>query len=184
MSKEISAIVCALREQDWTLILSSDASRWKAQPPDKSKRIVTFSATQSETLPIIRDLRHQGFVWPPLDAKRREAADPRGLSIVKSTPFPPKPHPSVSTSPSQPHGAPDHSDANMAFIDLKEAKEYERLAASELTAARRKVDEAQETMERASAAYDGALSDLKQKKAAFDASFAAEVDGTGTAGLH
>lgn len=182
---DVAPVVAELRLQGWEVTLKSDATAWKAVPPNKEGRIVLFAANPSSTIPILRDLRHQGFQWPP---KPTTNGHPTVDSKVTSTPFPPKPNPESSTESQRsqagrsepiestkterppPQGSNEDAEA-LAFVRLREAKDYERLAASELIRCNNELEGARRKAATAATAYDDALRSLKEAKAAFDRAF-------------
>lgn len=169
MSIDISGVIFELRQQGWELTLRGDGSEWKAVPPKKSGRIVHFNARPASPVPVIRELRHEGFVWPPKATGHDEGeVEPQ----VRSTPFPPKPNPDTSTEP-QPgqarHSEQELKDATaLAFLQLQEAKEYERLAAAELIKCNAELEAVKRTAANVSSAYAEALRSLKEAKQTFD----------------
>lgn len=179
----IDDILAELRRQDWRLETSTDSSAFRCFPPDAQKRMVTVStrlANGNAIVEILRHLRHQGFVWPPPERER-----PRPDPVVRSVPFPPQPSPAVSTAEREESRPPLETSTDISYIDLKESKEYVDLAASELRVAQAHMETvraqadaalagAQARLEKATGDYKAALSDLRQKKTAFDAQFAAE----------
>jgi hypothetical protein len=181
-SIEMTGLISELRAQAWECELTSDGSQWKAKPPDNRRLCIKFRAMHGDFQGILRQLRDHGFKWPPPDKRK---PDP----VIRATPFAPKPHPHVEVetetlivdavrpriSEAPPPASPTTSEAT-AYAALREAKEYERLAASEMRAARENRDAAEQLYGVAKATYDAAHKDLLHKKRAFDEAFGAEQE--------
>jgi len=176
----LTRVLEELRAQNWTLNPSPDGQSWRAEPPDPKRKAVKFSARPSVLVPIIRELRDQGFRWPP--AEKDTVPSP----VVRSVPFPPKPHPDVTVEriglaavvPDEPQRAPltlvktpAPTSADEAFAKLKEAREYALLAGEELRETVTVFELAKQSRDGAQAVYDDALKQLQIAKAAFDALF-------------
>jgi hypothetical protein len=182
----LTRVLEELRAQKWTLNPSPSGDVWRAEPPDRTRKVVKFTARPTTLIPILRELRDQGFRWPPGEPKQDEPP-----SVVRSLPFPPQPHPDVRTEPwvtTEPMtGSHDHTPpgklvlvkaaaspsgtADQAFERLKEAREYALLAAEDLAGARAAFDAAKAVHDGANTVYDDALKQLADAKAAFDALF-------------
>lgn len=194
MASNVNTLVSELRRQGWDCSINADATRWKAIPPEKDKRLVTFAnhPREQELVQITRELRQQGFVWPPHANGHLDAA-----ARVTSTPFAPKPNPASMTltttadrqsaeetvgriiaavmpRPATPPLVIDCDDA-LAFASLREAKEYERLAAAELVQCNKEVAAASARAADARRAYDDAAQGLQKARAVFDTAFGAEL---------
>jgi hypothetical protein len=181
----LTKVLEELRAQRWTLNPSPSGDKWRAEPPDPKRKVVTFTARPAVLLPILRQLRDQGFRWPPGEPKQEEPP-----SIVRSVPFPPKAHPDVQTDSwvtTEPlTGSHDHTPpgklvlvkatapsgtADQAFERLKEAREYALLAAEDLASAKSVLDQAKAVYDGAHAVYDDAIKQLASCKSDFDALF-------------
>jgi hypothetical protein len=175
----LTKVLEELRAQRWTLNPSPSGDKWRAEPPDPKRKVVTFTSRPTVLMPILRELRDQGFRWPPSEA---ETIPP---PVVRSVPFPPKAHPDVSTSvsgiladPPPPRAPPalvkapgPSGTADQAFERLKEAREYALLAAEDLASAKSVLDQAKAVYDGAHAVYDDAIKQLASCKADFDALF-------------
>jgi len=176
VSGAVEQVVKALRAQGWAVEIEPKGDHYRASPPSGA-RAVRFQAHTTNTLPILRELRDHGFVWPP---------PPAPEPIVRATPFPAKPHPHVQVvraaaaeEPPTPASGP-MGGAELAFVELRDAKEYERLAAAELQEATKAADAAIAKRDEAAATYQGALDALAEKKRVFDRAFDGEL-GQGSA---
>jgi hypothetical protein len=190
-SFSVSLLISQLRKQGWECALNAAATEWTAAPPDKSRKTVLFPNHPKDPSRVLRDLRHQGFSWPPTSNGH---ADDR--AHVTATPFAPKPHPEVKLLDARkadepappptpaaitpPPVAPepvDHEavDGALAFVSLREAKEYERLAAADLVQCNRELDAVRKRVDIAKRAYDEALRALQDARATFDRAFGPET---------
>jgi len=181
---DTAKVVAELRKQGWQCDLTNDATKWKAKSPDASKGVVVFPKRPNDIVYIVRELRAKGFIWPP--TANGHAPDERAR--ITSTPFPPKPHPEVRTLSlvESEKAAPafvaapkpkDEGDEGLAFIALRDAKEYEKLAAGEYAAAKKEAEMAKSKEDAARRAWDEACGALKAAKAKFDAAFGATEVG-------
>ena len=179
---DLTGIITELRLQGWELTLKGDGSEWRAVPPNKSGRIVHFNARPTSPIPVLRDLRHQGFVWPPKSNGHSNGHDEEPEPQVRSTPFPPKPNPETSTEAQSNHEEEQQAqDATaLAFVQLREAKEYERLAAAELIKCSAELEAVKRKAAKVTSTYEEALRGLKEAKQAFDRVFETDVPGGGT----
>lgn len=178
----VDDILAELRRQNWRLETSGDGCSYRCFPPDPSRRMVSLStrlANGNAVVEILRHLRHQGFVWPPPDRVR--PVEP----VVRSVPFPPRPSPAVETSAGPvaeveaPPPAPSavaalSTESDLAYLALKDAKEYVDLAAAELRTARAECDAAEKRLAKATEDYKHALSEMGAKKDAFDKAFSGD----------
>jgi hypothetical protein len=193
----LTRVLEELKVQNWTLHASPSGDRWRAEPPDPKRKVVTFSSRPKALPPIIAELREQGFRWPPV--KTAETVPP---AVVRAVPFPPKPHPDVETSSK--HEAPPWASSGFrgeppsavreprpslalvkhnvsklqisgspdeAFAKLKDAREYAMLAATERREAQAIFDLAETSLRGAKSVEDDALKQLADAKANFDALF-------------
>lgn len=171
----IDDILAELRRQGWRVETSAkDGSLHKCFPPDKSRMMVSVStrfADSGGVVQILRELRQQGFAWPP-PPRLRAVESPEPEPRIASTPFAPRPSPATSSSPQCARD--DGPSPDLAFLALKDARDYVTLAGSELRQAQSDVERAQEKLASATTAYRDALADLKAKKDVFDREFSAE----------
>lgn len=109
---------------------------------------------------------------------------------MTATPFAPKPHPEVRLTDRPPDREPtversapapartvspeERGDDAAAFVTLREAKEYERLAAADLVKMNRELEGVKKRVDEARRAYDDALRGLKEARAAFESAFSPE----------
>lgn len=177
---EIEQVVSELRIQGWEVSLKSDARSWRAIPPNRTGRMVVFAREPKSLVAILRDLRQQGFVWPPnSNGGTLHPIEPK----ISATPFPPKPHPEARTEP-QPKldlamadEQPGDDSEALAFLRLREAKEYERLAAVDLMQCTKELETIKHKVAGAERAYQDALRDLQKAKSDFDRAFERESAG-------
>jgi hypothetical protein len=183
---KIDDLVRALRDQGWEVDKRTGRS-YKATPPDAGRKVVFFDAP-SESGPhgmiyVIRQLRHEGFVWPPPEREKKAAGDV--VPIVLATPFAPVPNPhaqAVAPGAPEPVATPDAPSeprtlvprVDSAYLDLKDAKEFADLVAQDLREAKAVLLAAQERVARAEAQYAEAVEDLREKRMVFNKSFDAE----------
>jgi predicted RNA binding protein YcfA (HicA-like mRNA interferase family) len=189
-AKDIRDITRELENQGWTVEPTS-RGHFQARPPDKTKRIVVFSTSGDlhAQRNMLRDLRQQGFVWPPLSLPKKPPSQLTGDATISTTDFRDEvdtflkvldkaeedmerysPAPRSSEQP-VPAAESDDERMNRLFTALKEARSYHSLAAEAereaqacLLAAQRKLEGAQEELRRAA-------KDLSEKKALFDSHF-------------
>jgi len=175
----ILKLIEELKLQNWTLSINTDGSRWRAEPPERGRKTILFSARPADLTLVIRDLRDQGFRWPP--------GDPKAEPVLRSTPFAPKPHPGSFVEGAQPSDRPRGAlqivalNEDQAFERLKEARGYVELARQEHEDKQRVVDGIQETLgraERERAAAEKvlreALGEMDEAKKTFDRMFSAK----------
>ncbi len=166
----LSKILNELRTQGWTLSLSADNERWRAEPPTRGKAVL-FLVRATDLTAVLRQLCDAGFRWPPPGTR----PDP----VVRAAPFPPKPHPEVGL---EGYARPERTlalvtpppalDPDGAFRRLKETREYRVLAAQELEEAKEAHRLVQAALDGAQAAFVDAQVEEKRAKQAFDALFA------------
>ena len=182
---EVRVIVSELRKQGWEVDLSGRDNKWKARPPDPNHEMVVFSSRPANVVQVIRYLRQSGFVWPP--PKENGHAFSSVPPRISSTPFPPTPNPDVQNGsivpvtertpppperceiiPSAVAVVDDTPMLDRLFQDLKEAKEYARMAVEHLAECEARRDAAERNVIAAEAERHRALDEYRLKKAALD----------------
>lgn len=185
-NKQYGPLIEELTDQGWCVEKTKN-QHWKATPPPGTRgEIVIFSESYDNHayLNTVRKLRDLGLRWPPpskaekaAERRRREAeathtteAEP----VIRSTPFPPEkmdmPEPKLHLVAKSPDELPG---PDKLFADLKEAREYAKLAAADLAERKQAVDEAAAAYDIAFRAHADAVDHLRAKKSAFDRAFEA-----------
>ncbi len=184
--KDFEKMMEEAKRQGWSLKQTS-GSHWLARPPDPTKTIIYFaiSGDPHAFKNVISDMRKRGFVWPPPQEKRPEAAvepsiadedldrlaqehfeehalngDSNGATNGVETPPPPE-------TPEQ--------RMERLFTDLRDSKTYLSLADSELAARERELVEATKRRDDAREERARAAEKLRSLKAAFDEAFQQET---------
>lgn len=172
----LSGVLEELRRQHWTLTLNADGSAWRAEPPSRVHKVVKFPSSPRDVTSILRELRAQSFRWPSGLVDTLAPVPAR----IHAVPFPPKPHPEVGTEPQErgevevleplrtgiPEIDAEHA-LDIAFEELKDARDYAALAAEEFVKASKAWDEVDREKQRAGEALAEARQQLEAKKQAF-----------------
>jgi hypothetical protein len=165
-NKDFKPIISELRQQGWSVDQTTQG-HWKATPPDASKSIVHFSAS-NDTHALkntLKDLRHSGFIWPPPSKRDRssssvESVEPPEVPVSE-------PGPAMETKPTE--TAEEKMDR--LWRELKEAKSYLALTEEHMVECRTALEAAQKAFAEAEAERVKAAETLKSKKAEFDQAF-------------
>lgn len=169
--KELQEVVDEAERQGFT-VERKGGTHVALKPPDKTKAIVNMSVASSDyrTLQnVVAALRRVGFVWPVGQGiVRRVSSDSSAKLVREETPSEPPAQVLTMRIVPQPPSPPDEE---RVFRELKEAKEYQRLARehaaeceARFLAAQRARDAALEECVRAEAV-------LREKKVEFDRAF-------------
>ena len=165
----VARVLAELKVQGWTLDPNATGDRWRAEPPDAKRKVVTFPSRPTDLTAVLRSLTDQGFRWPPPG---------RVEPVVRAAPFPPKPHPEVTTE--EPvriavvrrlEVAPPAVTEDELFAALKEARDFLRMADEDLATAQELATVAMRRLEEAKLARQGAAKDLADVRKRFDAAF-------------
>ena len=199
--KDYRPIIAELKLQGWT-VEPTTQGHMRATPPDPKLSIIHFSRSPDghATRNILRDLRRNGFQWPPPSKNEQAGAErmakdstdqlqkeltkelngkapPRhvrgvgdGLMETKLSKHLTSLH-ADATPPAPRIEAPVLKTEDQLFNELKEARLMDALAGDSLKVARDRLAAAQRELEHAEHEKRLAAEDLLKKKAAFDAAY-------------
>lgn len=162
-TKTVRSVVDELRRQGWTVTPTSNG-HWRAKPVDNNKELVHISMLggSNSLNNAMRDLKRNGFVWPP-PPKCREAMAKKPMAHAHAL--------EVVRAPQDPTVPTAQKDLDDVFLELKDAKTYLVLTGEILSECRVALDKAQAAFDSATAEREAAVDALRVKKAAFDVAF-------------
>lgn len=169
-NKDFKPVIVELRNQGWDVTQTSQG-HWRATPPDSSKQIVHFSASNDRHAlkNTIQDLRRSGFAWPPPPKRSLRDESPSPDTEFEEAPIPTTPAPEAAMVIVSKETAEDKMER--LFRELKEAKSYLALTNEHLVECRHALESAQRAFAEAEAEQQKATEALKLKKGEFDAAF-------------
>ena len=185
-AKEFREIIAELRYQGWN-VNQTTQGHYKACPPDKTKEIIHFSLSTDThaQLNTIRDLKKQGFQWPPPSKNeqagtRRERPAPLTQKLDLSGVLASGDGAAAPPSAEQlvindlpPIVETEEARMDRLFKELKDAKVYAVLTEDHVKECKRAVEEATRALAEAAREHDAAAEALVKKKFEFDTAFTA-----------
>jgi len=180
--KDYKEIVEELPRQGWSVTMTTQG-HWKAVPPDPTKTIIHFSTSDDHhaLMNTLRDLRKQGFQWPPPNkndiASQKRLTGSSASSLCPDCHQPLSEHEECLVAPPPPPPPPESPEARMdrLFAELKDAKILRELTEEHLRDCNVKMAEAQAALELAQRQYTNAINALAAKKQEFDAALGVAV---------
>jgi len=193
-SRDFDDMMAEARRQGWTLT-QTNASHWRAKPPDPSKTIVYFAVSVEPRAfkNTIAEMRKRGFVWPAPSRNEQAAGGETGTSEwtdervkaisdrAETVLAPMRDDNGSITFPSLPPKEPDtHATESSEqrierlFAELRDAKSYLALVDSDLLDRERELVEAQQAVNEAREERGRAASKLRSLKSEFDREFSKE----------